>query len=57
MKIEWINQHKQIKELEKVGITTPYDFDYLTIHQEWSVERDYLSFYLIILGFGVEILI
>lgn len=52
MKIYWINQHKQI-QISSI----PNDLDYLTIHQEWHVEREYLAFYIIILGWGVEIVL
>lgn len=52
MKFHLINQHKQITIN---GI--PNDFDYLSVHQEYSVEQNYLAFYLIVLGVGVEIVI
>lgn len=52
MKLHWINQHNQI-----TINSIPNDFDYLTIHQEYSVEQEYLVFYLIVLGVGVEVVI
>jgi hypothetical protein len=50
MKIELINQWRDVSVN---GINC--DFDYLQIHQEYSV--GYLAFYVVILGLGVEIIL
>jgi hypothetical protein len=58
MKINRINQHKSHNII--VGNQAlNKDFDYLAIHQEWHLgEYDgYLAFYIVLLGFGLEIVV
>lgn len=48
MRIKRINQHNEYKPDRN-------DFDYVSIHQEWSLDDKYLAFYIVLFGFGVEV--